>query len=50
MLGAAQADALGAKFARGAASNGVSAFARTFRRRILSAQPMSVPKSPDNSG
>ena len=33
VLGAAQADALGAELARGAASSGVSALARTFSRR-----------------
>ena len=35
MLGAAQADALGAELARGAAVGGVSALARTFSRRTL---------------
>ena len=34
VLGAAQADALGAELARGAAVGGVSALVRTFRRRL----------------
>ena len=45
VLGAAEADALGAELARRAASSGVSAFARTPRRRISSAQPTTASKS-----
>jgi hypothetical protein len=50
VLGAAKADAFGAELARGRASSGVSALARTFMRRTLSAQPISVAKSPASSG
>jgi hypothetical protein len=50
VLGAAEADALGAELAAVLASSGVSALARTFMRRTLSAQPISVANSPDSSG
>ena len=51
VLGAAQPDALGAEAApRRRASAGVSALARTPSLRTLSAQPISVPNSPDIAG
>ena len=50
VLGAAEADALGAELARLRASGGVSAFARTPRRRIPSAHASSVSKSPLTRG
>jgi len=40
VLGAAQADALGAEGGSLLASRGLSALASTFRRRAASAQPM----------
>ena len=51
MFGAGEADAFGSKLARGAwRPIGVSALARTFRRRAASAQPISTANSPVNSG
>jgi hypothetical protein len=49
VLGAAQADALGAEFARGAAIVRGLGIGADARRRTLSAQTMSVPKSPTSS-
>ena len=50
VLGAAQADALGAELARRFASSGRSALVRTRSRRYWSAQPRIVPKWPVGSG
>ena len=50
MFGAAKANAFRAELPRGLASSGVSALARTPRRRTLSAQSISLAKSPVSSG
>ena len=50
VLGAAEADALGAELARPRASSGRSAFVRTFIVRNSSAQPSMMPNGPVGSG